>query len=411
MNNSTIKHGLRKNLPLGTIYNSQAAAIIIAVGFAFKLSSAPGIISSEFGSSTFWIFLGFTAVEGVCAAFIFAFARMGGDALLRATNSVAYKIICLFASCWLVLKTVFYFCYCTSYLTHELFTGTQPFLIYVLFLLPVVYLGLKGTRAIARSCELFAPLFLAVIILNLAFLDSDLDFGRNLPIFSKQPSEILLTMPKYGLWLGDLFPFVFVRLRNKKQPYITLGIATTWAIANLIVLIGVALYGNALKMVKDLLIHIASFNQLSLEIGRMEWTNLFVILAMSVFSISFLYDGANNAFRRAFGSAVPSKIACPAAILCTTIFVSSTQTVTDFAVGTFGYALSITSVAIPLLFLIFALVQKRKMRGLYHCADSEYMPKKVKKPSLPSSEFDGILCSEKGTCKTLATDSPTGGER
>ena len=70
MNNSTIKHGLRKNLPLGTIYNSQAAAIIIAVGFAFKLSSAPGIISSEFGSSTFWIFLGFTAVEGVCAAFI-----------------------------------------------------------------------------------------------------------------------------------------------------------------------------------------------------------------------------------------------------------------------------------------------------------------------------------------------------
>jgi len=31
MNNGTIKHGLRKNLPLGTIYNSQAAAIIVAV--------------------------------------------------------------------------------------------------------------------------------------------------------------------------------------------------------------------------------------------------------------------------------------------------------------------------------------------------------------------------------------------
>lgn len=216
MNNGTIKHGLRKNLPLGTIYNSQAAAIIVAVGFAFKLSSAPGIISADFGSSTFWIFLSFTALELMCAIFIFAFTNMGGDGLLRATNNFLYKIVCLAASCWMCLKTVFYFCYCTSYLTHELFTGTQPFLIYVMFLLPVVYLGIKGTRSIARSCELFAPLFLAVIILNLAFLDSDMDFGRNLPVFSKAPGELLLAMPRYGLWLGDLFPFVFVRLRNKK---------------------------------------------------------------------------------------------------------------------------------------------------------------------------------------------------
>lgn len=285
MNNGTIKHGLRKNLPLGTIYNSQAAAIIVAVGFAFKLSSAPGIISADFGSSTFWIFLSFTALEMLCAIFIFAFTNMGGDGLLRATNNFLYKIVCLAASCWMCLKTVFYFCYCTSYLTHELFTGTQPFLIYVMFLLPVVYLGIKGTRSIARSCELFAPLFLAVIILNLAFLDSDMDFGRNLPVFSKAPGELLLAMPRYGLWLGDLFPFVFVRLRNKKMPYLTLGIASTWTIANLIVLIGVALYGNALKMVKDLLIHIASFNQLSLEIGRMEWTNLFAIIMMSLYSL------------------------------------------------------------------------------------------------------------------------------
>lgn len=394
MNNSTIKHGLRKNLPLGTIYNSQAAAIIIAVGFAFKLSSAPGIISSEFGSSTFWIFLGFTAVEGVCAALIFAFARMGGDALLRATNSIAYKIICLFASCWLALKTVFYFCYCTSYLTHELFTGTQPILIYVLFLLPVVYLGLKGTRAIARSCELFAPLFLAVMILNLAFLDSDLDFGRNLPIFSKQPSEILLTMPKYGLWLGDLFPFVFVRLRNKKQPYIILGIATTWAIANLIVLIGVALYGNALKMVQELLIHIASFNQLSLEIGRMEWTNLFGIIMMSLYSLAFLYDGANEACKRALGLDVPSKIICPIAVLCSALFSSSLQEVTDVALGNFGYALSAVAFALPVALFVVAKHKKKRLPHLYAALDCEYVSI-AKLEALPDSENDGVLFSFK----------------
>ena len=83
MTNSTIKHGLRKNLPIDTIYNSQAAAIIVALGFAFKLSSAPGIFSEAFGSATFWVFMGFTAIEGICVIFIFVFARMGGDALLE----------------------------------------------------------------------------------------------------------------------------------------------------------------------------------------------------------------------------------------------------------------------------------------------------------------------------------------
>lgn len=411
MQNFTVKHGLRKNLPIGTLYNSQVASIILMVGIAFKLSAAPGMISSYYGSSTLWVFISFSAVELICAIMIFAFSRMSGDGFLIATNSLCYKAVCAIVFVLLSIKCTFYFCYCASYLTHELFTGTQPVFIYVLLIVPIIYLGAKGTRSIARSCELFAPLFLAVIILNLAFLDTEFDIGRNLPVFSVSPAEFFSKFPYYGLWLGDLLPFAFIRIRNKKLPYITSSIAITWGIANIIVMFGVAIYGDALKMVSDLLIHIASFNQLSLEIGRMEWSNLFVILAMSIFSISFLYDGANNAFRRAFGSAVPSKIICPVVILCTAIFVTSTQTVTDFAVGTFGYALSITSVAIPLLFLIFALVQKRKMRGLYRCADSEYMPKKVKKPSLPSSEFDGILCSEKGTCKTLATDGPTGGER
>lgn len=410
MQNITVKHGLRKNLPMGTLYNNQVASIILMVGIAFKLSAAPGMISSYYGSSTLWVFICFSALELICAVMIFAFSRMSGDGFLIATNSLAYKAVCAVAFVLLGTKCTFYFCYCASYLTHELFTGAQPVFIYVLLILPIIYLGAKGTRSIARSCELFAPLFLAVIILNLAFLDTELDIGRNLPVFSVEPIEFFSKLPHYGLWLGDLLPFAFVRIRDKKLPYITSSIAITWALANLIVMFGIAIYGDALKMVSDLLIHIASFNQLSLEIGRMEWSNLFVILAMSVFSISFLYDGANNAFRRAFGSAVPSKIACPTAILCTAIFVTSTQSVTEFAIGAFGYALSAASIIVPLLFLIFALVQKRKLRGIYNCADSEYMPQKVKKPSLPDSLNDGALCSKKGTCKSLASDISGGGK-
>lgn len=158
MQNNTIKHRLRKSLPKNNIYNSQAAAIVVAVGFAFKLSAAPGIICESYGSSTLWLYLLFTAVEFLIAALSFAFSRMNGDGILVAVNCKFYKTCCLLSSMWLTMKIVFYFCYCMSYLTHELFTGTQPFLIYVLFLLPVVYLGLKGTRSIARTAELFAAL-------------------------------------------------------------------------------------------------------------------------------------------------------------------------------------------------------------------------------------------------------------
>ena len=257
-----------------------------------------------------------------------------------------------------------------------------------------MYLGLKGTRSIARSCELFAPLFLAVVILNLAFLDSDMDFGRNLPVFATEPSVLFATMPRYGLWLGDLFPFIFVRIRNKKAPYLTLGIASAWAIANLIVLIGVALYGNALKTVSDLFIHIASFNQLSLVIGRMEWTNLFAIIMMSLYSLAFLYDGANQACERALGTALPSKILCPSAVICSAMFSSSLQQVSDFALGIAGYVLTAIAFALPILLFAVAKVEKKKNSGLYACLDAEYATI-GKQSNAPDSENDGVLCSFK----------------
>lgn len=391
MQNNTIKHRLRKSLPKNNIYNSQAAAIVVAVGFAFKLSAAPGIICESYGSSTLWVYLLFTAVEFLIAALSFAFSRMNGDGMLVAVNCKFYKTCCLLSSMWLTMKIVFYFCYCMSYLTHELFTGTQPFLIYVLFLLPVVYLGLKGTRSIARTAELFAALAVFSIVANLAFLDMNMDIGRNLPIFSMPPSEFFSKAPHFGLWLGDMFPFAFIRIRNKKMPYITTTAVCVWTLVNVIVMLGIALYGNALKMVADLLIHIASFNQLSLEIGRMEWTNLFIIIAISIISMAFLYDGAYKTFERATGSATLSKILCPVAVLVTALTVTSAQTVTDFALGIFGYVLFGIAIALPLFLVLAATVKKKKYRHIFACLDDEYTPDPQIESAMPDSENDGNL--------------------
>lgn len=140
---------------------------------------------------------------------------------------------------------------------------------------------------------------------------------------------------------------------------------------------GVAIYGDALKMVSDLLIHIASFNQLSLEIGRMEWTNLFVILAMSV----FLYLFVRRCKQRfpscvRLGSTVQNRMPRSDTLHYDICIVHPNGD--GLCRGHFRLRLIDNIGCHTAFILIFALVQKRKMRGIYHCADSEYMPKKSK---------------------------------
>lgn len=407
MQTYTIKHRLQKNLPSGTIYNSQVATIIFAVGMAFKLSSAPGLVSTRYGSSTTWLFLIYTSIEAICLFAVLAFARKNGDSFLVGQNSITYRILCGMLSLLMTLKATFYFCYSASYLTHELFSGVEPYLVYVMFLVPVVYLGVKGMRTIARCCEIFSVLFFVIILLNLVFLDTDLDIGRNLPVFSMPPKDFFAQMPRYGLWLGDFLPFAFIRIRNKKLPYISCSVAITWTLVNVIVMLGVAIYGDALKMVADLLIHIAAYNQLSLEIGRMEWTNLFAMLIMSIFAMSFLFSGAIDACERAIKTKLPAKLAFPLALACSAIFVPSARTVTNFSMQWFGYVLFAASVFLPFALLATLYGVKRRYAGWYAHFDEEYVVAHAT-PSLPDSLADGILQGFKDSAKDEETVMPNG---
>ncbi len=388
--NYKINYRLRKNLPYGTLYNSQVASLIFVLSLSFKLSAAPGIISANYGSSTLWLYLLYTVVEVLVTVAILLFAKGAGDSFLTATNSLAYRLVCALCSILMTIKATVYFCFCASYLSHELFSGVEPYLLYVAFLVPIVYLGIKGTRTIARCAEIFAVIFFGVIMINLIFLDTDMDFGRNLPVFAIEPSEFFKNAPKFGIYLGDCIPFMFVRIRNKRMPYISLGLALSSLLVNVIILLGVAMYGDALKMATDLLIHIAAFNQLSLEIGRMEWTNLFAMLMMAVLSISFLYRGAINAFSRATRYSLPAKILFPISLAVFSIFIPSARTVTSFATEEFGYFIFALVLSIPISLLLTLYAQKRKLRGIYNSLDLEYLTRaKVKRQKL--SFADGIL--------------------
>ena len=58
-----------------TIFNSQAAMLVFIVGVAFKLSALPGVLNEEFGSSAFWAFLLYVAIDTILAMMIFSFCK------------------------------------------------------------------------------------------------------------------------------------------------------------------------------------------------------------------------------------------------------------------------------------------------------------------------------------------------
>ena len=369
------KHGIYKNLSGETIFNSQAAILIFITGIAFKLSAAPGMINEEFGSSTFWVFVCYSLIDVVLTALVFLFARKNGDALLEATDSLAYRVLSFVAMLFFSLKGLFQFAYAASYLTHELFEGLEPSLIYLLFLLPIVYLGVKGIRTIARTGEVFFFVLAATIIVNLAFLNTKMDFARILPVFSKEPSTLATAFPRYGLWLGDMLPFVFVKIKDKRLPYITASVIGTWLVVCGVILLGVAIYGDALKTVTDLLIRMAGFNQLSKDIGRTEWSNLLVVIISSIISLSFTYFGATSACKRAFKTDLPIKVIYPLAVALAIFIIPSAQTVTDFATRDFGYVMFALALELPIALACLCLFKQQKYPHLQKLLNEEYVKK------------------------------------
>ncbi len=385
------QHGLYKNLHHGCIYNSQAAAIIFVCSFSYRLASAPSIVSEFCESSTLWVYLFMSALDFFITVAVFFFSRKQGDDFLRVRQSFLYRTLCLVCSIWLGLKGTAYFCYSSAYLSHELFAGVEPTLIYLVFLVPIVYVGAKGVRTISRSCEIIYLFIFGIAIMNLAFLKTNMDFGRNLPIFSKEPVQIFAKMPSYGLWLGDLLPFAFVKIKNKRAPYISISIATTWALILVSVMLGIAIHGESLRMVADLFINLAAFNQLSLDIGRMEWTSLFGMLTMSIYTLSFIYWGVITSSSRALKTDVLAKALFPFSLVVVSAIVPSTQAVTDFALSAFGYVMFALALLLSVGFVVAFLYHKKRAPQLYASLNAELKATATRLVSTPNSLQDGVL--------------------
>ena len=204
----------------------------------------------------------------------------------------------------------------------------------------MLYLGTKGLRGIARCAELFTPVLFLILLGSLAFLEADLDVGRNLPLAAMPADEFFARGLRFGMWTGDFLPLLFVRLERKRRfPVLPVGAGVSYALVAVIALLAVAMYGEALPYAYNILIRLSAFNRLSLEIGRLEWAAIFVVIVMAMLSLSLHMWGASEGCRRAFGTPVPARVLFAAAVIVIPIALPSLHEVIDFSTGTFGYML------------------------------------------------------------------------
>ena len=127
------------------------------------------------------------AVDLACFAAAACFAARGSADVLSRADSLSFRVFYALVAAWLALKGFVYFAYTVVFLMVDLFAVVPPFVVVVILALPVLYLGTKGLRGIARCAELFTPVLFLILLGSLAFLEADLDVGRNLPLEGNGP--------------------------------------------------------------------------------------------------------------------------------------------------------------------------------------------------------------------------------
>ena len=324
---------------------------------------------------------GQTAVDALSLAAVLSFARCGGARVLAERKDIPFRVFSAAASLWLILKGIVYFGYTVVFLMVDLFEAVPPYVVIIVLALPVL-------RSVARCAELFAPVLFLLVLFNLALLETDLDFGRNLPLAAMPSEDFFARGLTFGMWLGDLIPLAFAEVkRRRKFPALPVGAGVSYALVAVIAMLAVAMYGAALPYAYNMLIRIAGFNKLSLEIGRMEWAAIFVVIVMAVLALSLHFWGAREGCRLATGSSLPASLLFAAGIIVIPLAIPALQDVIAFSTTEFGYAAFAVSVALSLSAGLLALrapcaqnacSQKSRVRSPRHRA----RPRRPLRPTL-----------------------------
>ncbi|MDR2634966.1 MAG: hypothetical protein LBC13_03180, partial [Clostridiales bacterium] len=156
----------------------------------------------------------------------------------------------------------------------------------------------------------------------------------------------------------------FVTLKKRgKRPYVIISYLAAFSVIMVYYVLGNALFGNYLFGIDNFFIKLSSFNFLSDELGRLEWTGIISWVVICIINISVLLWAAIEAggrlIKKRNAAAVSVIIAAAAAVTVMNPF-----DYRKFAdLSWFGYTLAVLGFAVPLILCVFSEITKRRGGG------------------------------------------------
>lgn len=343
------------------IYNRQLAMLILCTAIVAKVTSLPRYISNNIKDMVFLVELILCIVEILTFVVIYLFIKMDGLKILKEKSPVTLKFLLFILLLALIIKMFTAFSSTTIFIISTMFRSVPPYIVIVSLVLPVVYIAFKGLVSLTRSAEVLFWIIYAITIFNLVFYHANMDIMLLLPLLRDDLSVLASGTMSVGAWLGDLSPFLLISLKKRKFPYLAVGVPINYILIMVLVVLGVATFGNAIFIVENVFSYIPIFNEFSLTLGELQWLGLIPWFFMMLLHLSVLqwaiFEIGELLFKKRNAFIIIYSLAFLIALLS---FPTLQQT---FALATMPYASIICwigFVLVPFALLLLAIISKRK---------------------------------------------------
>ena len=340
------------------IYTRQMAILIFLSSTVIKLSSLPALWAMEISTSVFLAMIIMSVMEIIIFCLVYVFVQADGIKMLDETK-VKYPI-CIVLYLYFFAKLFTFMAFVANFISNFMFDSISLYILIITIIVPVVYLGIKGMRSIARSGEFFVIFSVICYFLLLAFLEADFDFGRLKPILAIDSTAFFKSGFAYGLWFGDALPFIFVTVKKSKKAVLPVTIILTYTLICVVLMLSVAIFGDAIVIADNLLVNLSMFNQLSSVLGRLQWLSIVPWLFGSYLECGMLFWAMTESGVRIVGKRVPVIVFSALALTIPYMIMKRYDFIIENTSGILGYVMFAAMILIVVSILIVLNVRRRK---------------------------------------------------
>jgi len=323
----------------------------------------PPLMRQAVGTNNLFVLLLYLLLDAVQFFVVYKFVATGGKDAIQ--DTAFYKIAGAMLFVNFFMKTFMATAGTTAFTTESLFEDIGTGSIAVALLAVSGYIAAKGIRTIGRTTEISSFLVFTVFTLNLVFLKVYLDFSKNLPFIDGEFLDVIRRGDEFFMWFGDATPLLFLSIKpSRRNPTpLMYGLSVVFVIIGFVLMN--AIYGDASEYVVNLVVKVASFNQFSDVLGRLDWTGLIVWLMLAVIYISVYLWASGEALKPLFkGKKNIVIVLTVIGVLAMTILKKDIRNTLDFVTGNARWYVAATNYVLPVALIVYAEIRKRKSAKL-----------------------------------------------